>query len=432
MKLVLKRKSYHMVMYRIICTYTLLTLLLAFCGPIKFGFDILPAIKVALYIAVFLLITFCGMTRESAIYNKPIYSPINRKYIIKVIQMTLFIVFPIKLLLLLSSIKIYGMPQLNGLFRTMANVYTELHTSAYVENIFRQIDSFTKFVSYFAIFGGYFCRKELNRGSKLLLLMDFFLEVIYSLLFIATMRSLLTYVVLYMSTNLISSFSSQRKHDKKEIRKIVLICIILAILFMNIVSARFSLWNSNNSYIYDSNYDFSNIFLFWCSNDNLKFGVCSALSYFTQGYYGLSLAFQVPFKWTFFLGNARGINSMVSALFPSVPDLITETYPVRAGALFGYDGLAHWYTIFSWLASDFTFFGALIIMYLVARLYAKTIIDSVEGKNPLAFSVFVLLNIGYIFLVANNQLFIQRGEALATIVLVISYLCFGSRLNYYE
>ena len=108
------------------------------------------------------------------------------------------------------------------------------------------------------------------------------------------------------------------------------------------------------------------------------------------------------------------------------------TYPVRAGELFHVNGFAYWYTAFPWLASDFTFVGALLIMGIVGKLYMKTWIQTVKYKNPLAFMVFTLLTIEYIFIIANNQLFIQRGESLATIVLLIVYGLFNKKFNFHK
>ena len=104
------------------------------------------------------------------------------------------------------------------------------------------------------------------------------------------------------------------------------------------------------------------------------------------------------------------------------------TYPARAG-VGGFDALVNWWTAFPWLASDLTFVGALVYMFFLAMLYGKCWIQTVKYNNPLSFIVLYLLTIEYIFLIANNQLFVQRGESLATIILFIIWLLFNKRYN---
>ena len=202
---------------------------------------------------------------------------------------------------------------------------------------------------------------------------------------------------------------------------------------MNILGARRAMWYEGSRYIYENKaYNFDNWLLFWCVSDSLKYNFCQLISYLTQGFYGLTLSFQVPFQWTFFLGSVRGLNSIISQIFPFIPNMVNLTYPVRAGEVFGFDGLASWYTIFPWLASDFTFLGALVYMGLVGWLYMRCWIQVIQYYNPFAFTILVLLNIQYIFLIANNQLFIQRGEALATVVLVFVYCIYNKKFNFHN
>lgn len=162
----------------------------------------------------------------------------------------------------------------------------------------------------------------------------------------------------------------------------------------------------------------------------MKYQYATILTYPTQGYYGLSLCLTTPFEWTYGLGASRGLNSIVNQLLPSIPILVSRTYPLRAEAIYGYPGLANWHTIFPWLASDLTYFGALLYMGIVAYVFGKCWVQAIEYSNPLSFILLTLLSIQYLFVPANNQLFISRGDSLATIVIFIYWVARNEHFNF--
>lgn len=422
----ISKLKYKWIPFKFFLIYILSLLVLSLFGPVKYGYDFLYAFLVVLYIFLFLFLTWIGMAIGSS------YVPIRygkkhtKKALVFLIKLSVVLCFPIKVMLVVSSIRIYGLPSFSNIFSMLASVYTAMHHGEAVSNIFRQIDTFCTMFFYFSTFAGLFWRKKLSTGFVWLVGLNIVLDLFYNLCFIGTQRSLITIAVLGLAIFAKNTIKKNLVVDKKKLRKIVIVILVLLVVFLNILSARKTLWNTSLSYIYQNErFDFSNPLLFWCQTDKLKYDVCNLLSYFTQGFYGLSLAFQVPFKWTFMLGSVRGINSIISQIFPFIPNMVELTYPVRAGEIFGFDGLASWYSIFPWLASDLTFWGALIYMAIVAWIFMRCWIQTVEYDNPLAFVILVLLMIQYIFVIANNQLFVQRGESLATICLLFVYIVGG-------
>lgn len=426
MKIYYDKRSYKWIPFKLVRTYVLVLLILSLFGPVKYEYDYYYAILMALYIITFLILTWIGMAKGS-IYVPSYYGTDRRKQkLIMWIKLATIICLPIKIMLVVSSIQIMGMPDFGNVFSMLASVYTEMHHGESFTNVYRQIDTFCTMVFYFSTFAGVYWRKKLPKRYIYLIVLNVVLDLFYNLCFIGTQRSIITIAVLGLTILARNAIREDLKVDKKKLKKIVLIVIVLLIVFLNILSARKTLWNESTSYIYANNrFNLSHPLLFWCQTDKLKYDVCNLLSYFTQGFYGLSLAFQVPFEWSFMLGSVRGLNSIISQIFPFVPDMVELTYPLRAGAEFGVDGLASWYSIFPWLASDITFLGALLYMCIVAWLFMRCWIQSVEYDNPIAFSFLVLLMIQYIFLVANNQLFVQRGESLATVCLLLLYFVGG-------
>lgn len=426
MKIYYNKLSYKWIPFKLFRTYVLLLLILSLIGPVRYEYDYFYAFLMVLYIIAFLILTWVGMAKGSTYTPSRYGTNYKKQRLISWIKLTTIICFPIKIMLVVSSVQIMGMPDFGNVFSMLASVYTEMHQGNSFTNIYRQIDTFCTMIFYFSTFAGIYWKKKLPKQYICLIVINVILDLFYNLCFIGTQRSIVTIVVLGLTIFARNAIQKDLKIDKRKLRKIVLIAIVILAVFLNILSARKTLWNESTRYIYaNDNFILSHPLLFWCQTDKLRYDVCNLLSYFTQGFYGLSLSFQVPFEWSFMLGSVRGLNSIISQIFPFVPDMVELTYPLRAGAEFGVNGLANWYSIFPWLASDITFIGALIYMSVVAWLFMRCWIQSVEYDNPIAFTLLVLLMIQYFFLIANNQLFVQRGESLATICLLVLYIVGG-------
>lgn len=420
------KKKYKWLPFKFVAVYTLILLVLAFIGPVRYEFDFFPAVLVVFYIVGFLVVTKIGMNEAYSYKPRYVANRNKKRRLIFIIKVSLLITLPVKLLLVLSSIQIFGIPSFDDFFSTLASVYTELHSGESGSNVFRQIDTFCTVVFYFSTFAGIYWKKNIGKPFVVILIVNVILDLFYNISFIGTQRSIITMAILALSVFLVNSIKSNYSINKRKLRILFILLVLLFFFFLNVLSARKSLWNSSSNYIYNNQrFDLSSPLLLWCSSDKMKYDVCTVISYFTQGFYGLSLSFQIPFEWTFMLGSVRGLNSILSQIFSFLPNMVDATYPLRAGDLFNHDGLANWYTIFPWLASDLTFVGALIYMGFVAWLFMRCWIQSVEHDNPIAFSFLVLLLIQYVFLIANNQLFVSRGESLATILMLIIYLIWG-------
>ncbi|MDM1012203.1 hypothetical protein QTJ00_08730 [Clostridium perfringens] len=417
--------------FKVLSIYILGLLLLSVIGPVKYDYNWLYFLIMTIYLLVFLLITWIGMAISSS-YKPKFYSTNKKeKRLIKILKVSILITLLIKIMLAISSIKILGIPQISNIFSMMATIYSNLHQGEEVTNIYRQIDTFFTFIYYFSTFIAFFWKKKISNGYFFIVILNILLDLFYQVFYIGTQRSIITIVILVISLFSVRAVSNGYKVDKAKLRKVIFIILILIIFFINTLSARKQLWNTSDAYIYaKTNFDYNNILLRPFSDDMVKYNICNLISYFTQGYYCLSLCFQVPFQWTYMIGSARGLNSIITQIFTDIPNFTYETYPVRAGLIFGHDGLANWYTIFPWLASDYTFGGALIYMGIVAMLFMRCWIQSVKYDNPIAFLMLVLLIIQYVFIIANNQLFIQRGESVATIIIFILYIICNKKYNF--
>lgn len=424
-------KDYRWMPFRIIRAYVVVTLILSLFGPANYGYDVFFGMLTVIYIFLFLLISQFGMSR--AYHYEPAWRDNTklRNQFAAAIEIMTYITLVVKIMLVVSSVRIYGIPiiSLNSLFSSLASSYTELHHGEYYENVYRQIDTFMTFVFYISTFGGLYWRKRLKRSTVFIIAINIVLQYIYNILYIGTMRSLSTIIIFALSLVMTEAVKNNVSIDKKKLRRALIIGVVLILFIINGLSARETLWHRGANYWDSNKYDLNNVFLLLFRNDKTKYDIARFMDYFTQGYYGLSLTFQVPMRWTYMLGSVRGLTSIITQFLPFIPDPIDNTYPMRAAAQFGRNGLGNWFTIFPWLASDITFIGALVYMGIVAYIYMKCWIQSVKNDNPLSFVIFVILNIQYIFLVANNQLFVARGESLGTVILFILYFIYNKRLN---
>ncbi|MBY4966244.1 hypothetical protein FAJ35_05820 [Streptococcus suis] len=431
MKIIYDKVAYKWLPYKVLVGYILSLLILSIIGPVRYNFDIFALLMVILYILAFVFFTWVGMAKSST-YNPAYFANQSGKQgLLRLIKIGIILILPIKVLLVVSSIQLMGLPSFSNIFSTLASVYTRMHQGGETENIYRQIDTFCTIIFYFSTFAGIYWRKKMKTIFFFFIIVNISLDLFYNLYFIGTQRSIITIVVLIITLFACKSIESDSHINKRKLKKIVLIISVLLVIFLNILSARKTFWAPSDSYIYNNErFDFSNPLLFWCATDKLKYDVCNLMSYLTQGFYGLSLSFQVPFEWSYMLGSVRGLNSIISQVFPFIPNTIDLTYPLRAGEIFNLDGLANWYSIFPWLASDLTFGGALLYMGGCAWLFMRCWIQSVKYDNPIAFTLLVLLIIQYVFLIANNQLFVQRGESLATVCLLFFYCIYGGKSNF--
>lgn len=150
-------------------------------------------------------------------------------------------------------------------------------------------------------------------------------------------------------------------------------------------------------------------------------------SYLSQGYFGLSLAFEQDFTWTAFAGSSYSISVILNQFF-GAPFWVEQSYPYLVGETTGWDQ-SKWHTVFAWLASDLTFPGVIVFMGFVGYLYGRTWSEIVRFRNPFSLMVFAMLNIGLAYAPANNQLMHTPGGLATTFGTLILYVLFRANFN---
>jgi hypothetical protein len=146
--------------------------------------------------------------------------------------------------------------------------------------------------------------------------------------------------------------------------------------------------------------DMNNIFIAGLPTP-IQIAVAKGSSYLSQGYYGLSLDLAEPFEWSYGAGHSTALTGIVKKLTDF--DASELTYMARAQHG-GWDMYEKWSSIYPWLASDLTFPGTLVLLFLLGRLLASVWADVQSGKNPYALPLFVMLTVGVFYFPANDQI----------------------------
>ncbi|WP_170075518.1 hypothetical protein [Paraclostridium dentum] len=438
MSIYIKRKKKHItVSYRWvpfvgISTYVLLTLALCLWGPWEYpGFN---KLLVSTYIICFLFITWIGMLIGSAYKPKQLNNNENvNRLVVKYTRRLIYIVFVIKSLLILSCIKKYGSIEIGNLMESMAMSYTRMNAGELADsNFFRQMDTFMTFLYISTTVIGFFIWEKLKFKSRLILIINILLTIIYNIFYLGIQKIIGDTIIYFCSIFIVKGIIKNK--EKFKIKTIVTLFIVVMIaffMFSFIIAGRKEYWGSSFKTVGSNGATLNlNHPLLLIIPESLRLQVGSFLVYPTMGYYGLSLCLQLPFKWTYGLGSALGIKSMLDQIIPGIPNVMNDTYLIRMQNYYGIDAFGDWHTIFPWLASDMTFIGALVYMGIIGYIYMRCWKQVVLYKNPISIVLLTLLNIQYVYIVTNNQLFHTRGDAMATIVIFLLWLIFNNRLNF--
>lgn len=142
--------------------------------------------------------------------------------------------------------------------------------------------------------------------------------------------------------------------------------------------------------------------------DSLVIFFESITRYVTQGYYALSLTFSIVSGSTFGFGNsmflARNVDALTEGTYftlQSLPGLLEQSN--------GWSMTGLWHSIYPWIASDFGFFGTLIVVGVFGYILGLSWGLSLVAPHPIYIIICYFLLIIFYYIPANNQIF-QIGE----------------------
>jgi hypothetical protein len=141
---------------------------------------------------------------------------------------------------------------------------------------------------------------------------------------------------------------------------------------------------------------------------DVQVGVLGLNSYATQGYYALSLALEEPFVPMWGAGNSIFLFRQVARLLND-PSFAERSYPFRIER-YGWNAYGLWSTIYPWLASDVSFPGVFVVLFILGRVFARCWLDVLSVENPFAVILLWQFVLMFLYFPANNQV-MQSGEA---------------------
>lgn len=142
-----------------------------------------------------------------------------------------------------------------------------------------------------------------------------------------------------------------------------------------------------------------------------KFTVSMLTGYVAQGYFGVSLALDLPLNPMWGVGNS----SLASRAYEAVTGDTTlyqgsYTYQLRS---LGWSDQTQWSSLFTWFANDFGFPFSAVIVGLIAFGAGVAWRDAVFGRNDAALVVFCMLLQMLVYAPANNQVLQTLDSSLA-------------------
>jgi hypothetical protein len=135
-------------------------------------------------------------------------------------------------------------------------------------------------------------------------------------------------------------------------------------------------------------------------------------SYLTQGYFAVYLSLQEPFVPTYGVGNSVFLLRQAARLTGDA-SLLERPYPERLKK-YGWNAYGLWATIYPWIASDVTFPGTVVVVFLVGVVLGLVWVDVLGGRNPFAVAFLGQMLIVLYYFPAHNKA-MQTGEGVVAL-----------------
>jgi len=220
---------------------------------------------------------------------------------------------------------------------------------------------------------------------------------------IGTNKGLFDLIIVYLSILLIQHVYSVNKKRKTMFKYIFLLTVLIIVISYFTIAIESRMGGINKSIDNPEISVDEERILYRVTPEVFKGSLISLGSYLTQGYYGLSLSLEEPYTPTLGLGNSIFISSFLEEKL-KIDYFIKNSYPSKIEK-HGWDRLVNWHTFYVWFASDITFFGLPLLMFILGYFLSVIWKDILINENPYAISIFSLLLMLIFYIPANNQVF---------------------------
>jgi hypothetical protein len=435
---ILKVNKIDLLPLKAITLYVSIGLTLSFFGPIKY--DNYEQLPVAIYIISFLFLFnfgyILGLIKEKP---SPSKSLIQERYKLKKIlfwvKVSIIIITLVQLITLVTGI-IDGSLNLSisKMGEAYINTYKDYERGTGNISITFLVQTLTYIPYLTALILGVFYFKYLPRKYRWLIVF-----IYISIFFIETVghgkqKQLGDMFVFLVLVSLLKVNIFNKKIRKKILRKILFFGVIgtsflVMVLYFRYTALGTSTENINSKVTVAMQYNLDSI-IFKIFGDEIGFPIAVFTGYLSQGYYGLSLAMQQPFQWTYLVGNSYSMTVFLNR-FLDIPVDFHDTYAYRTAMHTSWDE-SKWFSVFTWFAGDITFTGTLFLFMLIAYLYGKVWREAYKYKNPISIILFANLTIGLLYIPSNNQLLHTPGSIIAMFYFISIWILKHKKFNFYS
>jgi hypothetical protein len=406
--------------------YILTTLFMFLFGPIKYYY-VDNQLFLLSFICFFLIVAsaFYYLGAHCVIQQSRMRIPLTRK---KILRFALIYSFALCILIAIQDAAVHGFQigelLIKDFFSRMAETYTDVD---FFSTPASWISSYTNWLKIIALTGGVFYYQDLSKIERWCFYGVIALTCFDVIFFVGSQKQLFD-LVIYLY---VPFFSKRLIRGKK--RKMILVTLIVAFILIiftgNVIESRRELWayryNSSVSYV-GATIDTNN-WLYGVLPSSISTPITIVSSYTSQGYRGLALCLKLPFEWAYGMGSSFKMMRDFSRWFNIPLSSIEVSYPVRMQAEFGIGAYAQWHTIFPWLASDYTWIGAVLIVSLLIYYWGKSWRELLILNNLPALLMFAHLCVMVVYIPCNNQLFQTRSSIVSTFVVFVIWFLFHGR-----
>lgn len=382
--------------------------LFAFCSSLAYRKGVSKALKYSMYT------TDPKDDNLDYLYESGVISPRKLNLLVFVFAIVSTVIFG------LGFMK-NGVPTGGSIVANMASAYSTVQSTASSgRDVPLWIFENFSFIIYFAMILGFAYYKKLPHLAKSLLIYATVILSLYFMLYRGQQKQFGDIVIIIASALLLNiSWGNIKIEISKKFWLIVLI-ITVVLFFSSVLSGRLIMMNKN---MYTLSQGVTsqlnpNSLLFKILPEEISLGFAFFIYYISHGYQGLALCLQQPFVWTRFLGSCSAVTTLLERYLSIDTSIILQTYPMRTELATGWSATATWHTIFPWLASDFTFAGAIVILSIGAYMYGICWVECIIEKKWQSIILFTVFNIQWFYMVANNQLFTLKSTLMVVIFAV--------------
>lgn len=206
----------------------------------------------------------------------------------------------------------------------------------------------------------------------------------------------------------------------------LLICVMVLMIFNVLVGSRLSAYNIEQLTIGEIQVNKDSFILKTIPVQFHKLAIM-VCGYICQGYQGMSLSLEIPWKPMFGFGHSRAIMQLFQEFFSM--NLFNYTYQHRLSP-YGWHETVRWHTMYSWYANDISYFGCIPLMFLYGRLFSKSYYDSIYKRNPYSCLMLYYMFLIGVFLPCNNQVFQTLDIMLSFYTICLCYFAIKHRKKF--